>query len=93
MPLSPSLQIPPKGGVPQLNELIDLALAQLTFASDQHVSVNEKTRLVRAAVSLLTAYLGEVDHAACWRRLGEVVARVVEDARPQGEAEDTSVHG
>jgi len=80
MPIPPSLQIPPKGGLTTLNELIDLASEQLSFAARRDIPLNERIRLCRAARSLLTAVIGERDNdraSGNWVSVGEIAGRVV----------------
>jgi hypothetical protein len=61
------------------NELFDLAVDALGVAEDVD-SVTEKNRLIRAARALVEASRGKVNDLGrgdSWRRLGEVMRRVV----------------
>jgi hypothetical protein len=77
MPTLPSSAKLPEGGVTTLDDLIDLAGEQISYASRRDVPLAERVRLCRAARSLLTAVIDDADDG-CFRRLGAVAASVVQ---------------
>ena len=70
---------PPQQLMSTINELIDLARDQITYASRQEIPLNERMRLCRAARELLTAVLDKVDHVPDrgWVPLCEAVRNVL----------------